>query len=484
MTKQNWIGKPLGPHKPHNFFKTSKKNIPSYMFRDNDRDGVANVFDCKPNNPFKQGLLDAIIGAGKAVFTKGASVKAGWKEGMSTTKESRGFEKRVNRFEAEKQAERSRAQQIEKTLEPKGWESHFNVPQKRKQKGWTRQEKEFETTGKPTIEEFRKQKALREFNKEMARRVAANDPTILQKAARFMNRTGDTAARKLRTGKPSYSAKLEYRKQKVTELEDALAKAKTSKQRYALKRQLERVRTRMDVQQFERKKRKEKSMHRAVELAFPVTYMASYGSSSGGKTVSGIPGRGRGRPRGSLDRRYAPYGGVMGYRKYLSSQRRALRDQLQQQQEMLKMNRIKRSQYEQIQQARQVEQGVQQVPQEMQGAAQDYSQYQQLEQQQQQPKQQQPQYQEQYQEQPQYQSQQYQPQQTYAQGYPQQQYAPVQKKPIATVFKGSGGSPYKIPQQGLAPSNMYQDVVESTDMFSGKRIMVKKPTPEKWSRGY
>lgn len=71
MVKQNkvsWIGNRnsnkgiLGKANNNNFFKsTNKKHLPVNMFKDNDRDGVMNVFDCKPNNPKKQGLIDTIV---------------------------------------------------------------------------------------------------------------------------------------------------------------------------------------------------------------------------------------------------------------------------------------------------------------------------------------------------------------------------------------------------------------------------------------
>jgi len=38
--------------------------------------------------------------------------------------------------------------------------------------------------------------------------------------------------------------------------------------------------------------------------------------------------KGRGRPKGSLDKRYAPYGGVFGYRKYVSEQKKKMRELL------------------------------------------------------------------------------------------------------------------------------------------------------------
>lgn len=60
------IGYDIGPRpmniEPYDFFRTRKKDYPVNMFKDNDRDGVPNVFDCKPNNPKKQGIITAIGG--------------------------------------------------------------------------------------------------------------------------------------------------------------------------------------------------------------------------------------------------------------------------------------------------------------------------------------------------------------------------------------------------------------------------------------
>jgi hypothetical protein len=46
---------------------------------------------------------------------------------------------------------------------------------------------------------------------------------------------------------------------------------------------------------------------------------------SNSRTIKGITRAGRGRPVGTLDKRYAAYGGVYGYRKYLASQLRIQR---------------------------------------------------------------------------------------------------------------------------------------------------------------
>jgi len=97
----DWLGKPLGKQVnfmgPNNkskgkrskrnyrndmFLGSSKKYIPTNMFKDYDRDGVANVFDCKPRNKKEQGFIDAMIGGVKGLFS-GTGMKKGWSEGMA-----------------------------------------------------------------------------------------------------------------------------------------------------------------------------------------------------------------------------------------------------------------------------------------------------------------------------------------------------------------------------------------------------------------
>jgi hypothetical protein len=84
-------------------------------------------------------------------------------------------------------------------------------------------------------------------------------------------------------------------------------------------------------------------------MVFPVQSMSSYGS--GGQRVQGVPGRGRGRPRGTLDKRYAQFGGVYGYRRWVGKQKRALREQLMRQKEAMKVQRIPEYEKEQYKQA-------------------------------------------------------------------------------------------------------------------------------------
>jgi hypothetical protein len=65
-----------------------------------------------------------------------------------------------------------------------------------------------------------------------------------------------------------------------------------------------------------------------------------------------------------------------------------------------------------------------------------------------------------------------------------QQYTPEpQKRPIATVFKSSGGSPYPpVNPQPLQPSNQTipQGYVEATDLMTGRRYIKPLPRKEAW----
>lgn len=153
------------------------------------------------------------------------------------------------------------------------------------------------------------------------------------------------------------------------------------------------------------------------------------------RKVKGYPTRGR--PRGTLDPRYAKYGGVFGYRKYVAQQRKLMKQQLNQQAQQIKMAR------------------------QMQQAPYEYQQFQE------QPQQIQPQ------EMPQQMPQ-----------YPQQYPPQPQKRPIATVFKGSGGSPYPpVADRPLASSRetIPYGYVEEVDSFTGRRFLKKLPPKERWT---
>jgi hypothetical protein len=81
------------------------------MFGDNDRDGVANVFDCKPNNPYDQGIISAIVGAVKG-WKSGTGARAGWREGMAKP----GVYRQIRTRMAERRFERQRPKIISKKV--------------------------------------------------------------------------------------------------------------------------------------------------------------------------------------------------------------------------------------------------------------------------------------------------------------------------------------------------------------------------------
>lgn len=171
----------------------------------------------------------------------------------------------------------------------------------------------------------------------------------------------------------------------------------------------------------------ERTIKRFGRMIYPVIPEGATVVRGQGKGVK--PGGGRGRPRGSLKAEYKPYGGVFGYRKFIRAQKAARKYAAIAQRAQM---------YQQIQQQQQVPMP-QQVP-----IPQEMAQYQQ---------------------------------------YPQEIPQIPAKKPIGTVFKSSGGSPYPpvnpAPLQGTATGEFYED----TDAFTGRRILRRRLPAEAWARG-
>ena len=324
-----WLNSKIAPNRRHNVFKTNRKNIPTNMFKDNDRDGVYNVFDCQPNNKNKQGLIDSALKVVRRTFDS----------------------------------------------------THQAINQRQPNKSY-----EYKRTKKF----YKKQMENPDLTKDQVERIKYK-----------IYKAGKTRATKK-------------------------AKFRTA----------------------------------VIEQLVPAQSLTSYGS--GDKTVAGIPGRGRGRPRGSVAKKYAAYGGVYGYRRFVSEQKAKLREQLRQ---------------AKIQTPSQ-----QQLPEELRGQGIE-AQYQ-TEPQQAPPQQ----YQEppqQYQEPPQ-QVQQQAPQQQYQAPPPQyqQQYQAPQQREIVSPFKSSGGHPYPPVNRQKLQSSMQTvpyGYVESVDAFTGRRFMKKLPQKENWS---
>jgi len=358
--KNNFGGSFRG--KPVNFFKTNSKDYPSNMFKDNDRDGVANAFDCKPNDPNKQGLIDAVVGAVKGIGHGG--VKKGWREGMDKPGNA--------------------------------------VTRAVKQRSYVRQQRRnevFSQMGERQQQKIIKNRLRREGVKRVAGRVVSSATSYgYRKSVKTFKRLRDTP-RQIRTGNVP----------------------RVIKQRQLV-------------------------LKKSLQQVFPQIPSSAVKGVVGGE-VGGKVGGKVGRPKGTLDSRYAAYGGVFGYRRYISQQRKQARLMFQQQQEMMRQQRI--PQYEQVQQ-----QQVQDLPIELQ------QQLQQMEQQQL----------------PTPQVQQYQQSQVQVQE-PQRE--------IKTVFKSHGGSPYQpVDRTPLAPpqSTIPYGYVESVDAFTGRRYLKPLPKREGWTR--
>ena len=428
-----------------NVFNTGKKYDPVNLFGDRDRDNVPNVFDCKPNNPNKQGWVSAVVGAVKGAFTGGkGSVRRGWDEGMSkpgvieTIRQRRTgllFEKRLSKralYDAEVPGEGTR------------------LANKLKRK-YERSERNYALIDKQ--DDISKKKDQEDYNKTLRGRVAQYAKGYVAK---------------------KHSELIDYKKRLQTQ-----------------------KLTRPQIQKIA-------TLRKSLQMAFPIIPSAATSGSYGYQSKTGK--QGRGRPRGSV--KYSIGGrpvGVFEYRRYMSAQRNAFKERLKQQQEMAKQQRqIQKMQsmpqYEQVspqemaqqqmaqQQAQQqiaqqqiaqqqmspqmmeelqMQQQIQQVPQEVQGAIPEYSQF---------PTETQPVEQQQVMPQPQYRqyAQQYTPQ-------PKEHQIPEEIKP---VFKSSGGHPYKaVDRRSLTPTSQTvpYGYVESIDAFTGRRFMKPLPKPEKWT---
>lgn len=187
--------------------------------------------------------------------------------------------------------------------------------------------------------------------------------------------------------------------------------------------------------------------------------------------------RGRGRPSGSLSAKYAPYGGVYEYRKYmraLKAQQRFQQVRYRVNQRVAQQNNIEIPAQQQIQQIQQEQaQYRQQMPQQVQYQQQipqaprkpfgylftksPPRQIRQI--------------------QPQYNRYSVQPQQ-----YPSNEQMPVERA-VKPVFKSSGGRPYPPVNRQPLQSNPNGEFYEGVDAFTGKQILKKRLPKEAWITG-
>jgi len=401
----NWLGGSLSLNPAHrtlvkrnDVFKTNSKYFMSNMFKDSDRDGVMNAFDCKPRNKHEQGLIDNMV----KIFKK------------------------------------KNSEEEVKTISTKDWQN----AQKQKAKA------------------AKNQAIIDKARAGMKADSRAKAIKISNKIGGGINRFGNQLALSIARANPKYDMQIEKR---VVGLQPM---SKLARKKLNLDYEMMR-RARVARQQLigGGASPRANTLTRGIGMVLPIVQPRT----ASGKAV-GVPGQ-RGRPRGSLDPRYAAYGGVFGYRKAMALRKKAAKFAQQQ----ASLQRKIQPQYETQQYQQQVQQVQEQVPQETPGAVPDYQQFQE------EIAQNQPEVVYEPAQEPQQQVQQV----VYQQ--PQQQYTPeTYKRPVVPVFKSSGGSPYgtkaPIVQQSLAPSNTYGDYIEYADAFTGERKWKKKIQPEGWSK--
>ena len=407
-----------------NVFNTGKKYTPVNLFGDRDRDNVPNVFDCKPNDPNKQGWVSAVVGAVKGAFTGGkGSVRRGWDEGMSKQspteeKIKRGAQTVARGTTAAGKAVYRGTRAAYRRIQP------TTVVDKKVAVSWKKDPK----TGRAVPTEWKTKKVTvpTTFSKkidahlERIRTHSLTRPEIqkistLKKSMQMVfpiipssataGAYGYQSKKQQGRGRPKGSVKYSIGGRPVGVFE---YRRYMSAQRRAFKERLK------QQQEMAKQQRQMQSMPKYEQV---------------------------------------------------SPQEIAQQQMAQQQAQQIPQQQMSPQMMEELQ----MQQQIQQVPQEVQGAIPEYSQF---------PTETQPVEQvmpQQYSQppQPQY-AQQYTPQ-------PKEHQIPEEIKP---VFKSSGGHPYKaVDRRSLTPTSQTvpYGYVESVDAFTGRRFMKPLPKPEKWT---
>lgn len=417
---------PFGFNTPAtNIFKSGRETSPVVLFNDYDKDHVPNVFDCQPLDPNRQGILAAIAGAVKGAFS-GGGIRAGWRAGMAKPS----FSERME----------------------------FKDSKRREEFGF-KQDKE-------VIRNYEKKvKEQKELERQYKENQKAKLKTPLYRAVNYATRPIKQVASPY---KPVSKQQIQALSKKLEEgeitKEEFLKKMKQPKSRSGAamlaKKFAQEVLPRGAIPQKAYSPRVKSKEEKLKEMLG--RYMKGRGgasvSSRGGYYRPGGTG-GPGRPRGTYDARYARFGGVFGYRKWLAQQRSAEKETIKR---MLEQKRLAaQPSYERTPYREPAPQ--QQMPQEMEMEMEYEPQVQQVQQMPQQM-----------------------PQQYPVQQIPIQQVDHSGQRPIGRIFKSYGGSPYPpVERRPLAPTaqTIPAGYIEVVDAFTGQRKLKQLPPTERWAGG-
>lgn len=432
-------------------WRQAKRKYPSLSpYSDYDGDGFINSKDCKPLNPSEDGVFSAIGGFVSGLMHKAPAGSSRMEEARFKAKE--GWAK--GRIKTERIGTRPpivSAKERQRMYISSKREERMNT---RTLKRIARAKEKMEAIDRQERRQGQLHPVFSRTFSNLQKRIAYAHPTLgrqIQSRSRISRLSKDTSRVQGDISRMESELATETDPKMIRSLTSQIA---SSRSRIGnIRSQIGASQETMAKSMMKQRQRSQKSGLKMARFVFPVIPEAAMSRSD---TYQGKKGySGRGRPVGSFDSRYAPYGGVFGYRKYKRAQNAYQRYMTQQQMVQQRMQ-------PQVQQM--------QVPQEVAGATPEYSQF--------------PGYEQQVQQMPTQQIQQQIPIQQ-VQQHPFSRLPP--EREIKPVFRSSGGSPYPPvnSQRPLTPSSqtIQQGYIEDTDLMTGRRYMKPLPKSERWSSG-
>ena len=437
-TKPNpnsWYFKPTKSDKKLNWNQAKKKYPTLSPRRDYDADFFRNSKDCKPFDHNKDGILAAIAGAISGAVS-GGGIKKGWSEGMAKPG--------VYKQYVAQQFAKTRMTPVEKLKEKYALKE---IQDRIKYEALPKQKTVQVMTPIPGAEDGMD---VREYPVVHAKSIIGVVKTQYEP-----KQTTNSALDAIDKQTEAYE-KLEEMKEAKRQLTPVQQEAFRQKQ-MNIERKMQKKYE--DIEQIQARKRISVPYRLVGQvLNVPVTQAIRQSGIGKVETIKGGKGgeaKGAvGRPKGTYDNRYSAYGGVYGYRKWVSQQKAVRRMAEEQERLMLQAQ-------EKIQMAQQAQE------------------YQQMQQQQ-------------YQPQPQQQVQQ---QMQYEQPQQEQPRTDV-KKPFAYLFEKKQQMPQQMPQryqtypQQQMPQQMprmqqkqpLSEYYEDYNSFTGEKVMKKRLPTERFMK--